>query len=138
MSKPKYSSEFKIMIAEAYLNGEGGNVLRRTIPGTDEECLETGFCYHLKDRLSHRINPSGAIMHCLYDRNNKLVEEISPYSCEPEGLVFVGGQYYINLPKSIIMAIAFLLESRFNNNIPKDLRDFLLVGKIVFLFIILY
>lgn len=24
MSKPKYSSEFKIMIAEAYLNGEGG------------------------------------------------------------------------------------------------------------------
>ena len=24
MSKPKYSSEFKIMIAEAYLNREGG------------------------------------------------------------------------------------------------------------------
>lgn len=24
MSKPKYSSEFKITIAEAYLNGEGG------------------------------------------------------------------------------------------------------------------
>ena len=24
MSKAKYSSEFKIMIAEAYLNGEGG------------------------------------------------------------------------------------------------------------------
>lgn len=24
MSKPKYSSEFKIMVAEAYLNGEGG------------------------------------------------------------------------------------------------------------------
>lgn len=23
MSKPKYSSEFKIMVAEAYLNGEG-------------------------------------------------------------------------------------------------------------------
>lgn len=24
MSKPKYSSKFKIMIAEAYLNGKGG------------------------------------------------------------------------------------------------------------------
>ena len=24
MSKPKYSPEFKIMVAEAYINGEGG------------------------------------------------------------------------------------------------------------------
>ena len=69
---------------EQYTYDEAGNVLRRTVLGTDGECLETGLCYDLKDRLIRRTNPGGAVLRYLYDRNDKLVKAISPYGYEPE------------------------------------------------------
>ena len=59
-------------------------MLKRTILGTDGECLETGFCYDFKDRLTRRVNPGGAVMRYLYDRNDKLSKAISPYAYESE------------------------------------------------------
>lgn len=67
-----------------YAYDEAGNVLKRTVLGADGECMETGFCYDLKDRLTHRTNPGGAAMRYIYDRNDRLIKEISPYGYEPE------------------------------------------------------
>lgn len=67
-----------------YAYDKAGNVLKRTVLGADGECLETGFCYDLKDRLIRRTNPSGAVLRYLYDRNDKLSKAISPYAYEPE------------------------------------------------------
>ena len=67
-----------------YAYDEAGNVLKRTILGADGECLETGFCYDLKDRLTRMTNPGGAVMRYLYNRNDKLFKAISPYAYEPE------------------------------------------------------
>ena len=38
----------------------------------------------LKDRATHRTNPAGGVTRYLYDRNDRLRKEISPYSYEPE------------------------------------------------------
>ena len=67
-----------------YVYDEAGNVLRHTVLGADGEHLEAGFCYDLKDRLTRRTNPGGAVMRYLYDRNDKLSKEIGPYGHEPE------------------------------------------------------
>ncbi len=67
-----------------YAYDEAGNVVKRTILGTDGECLKMGFRYDLKDRLTRRTNPSGAVMRYLYDRNDKLSKAISPYAYEFE------------------------------------------------------
>ena len=67
-----------------YAYDEAGNVVKRTLLGADGECLETGFRYDLKDRLTRRTNPSGAVMRYLYDRNDKLSKAISPYAYESE------------------------------------------------------
>ena len=67
-----------------YAYDEAGNVLKRTVLGADGECLETGLCYDLKDRLIRRRNPGGAVMRYLYDRNDKLSKEINSYGYEPE------------------------------------------------------
>ena len=49
----------------------------------DGEHLESGARYDLKDRITHSINPPPALTPRLYDRNNKLLKEISPYGYEP-------------------------------------------------------
>lgn len=67
-----------------YAYDEAGNVLKCTALGADGERLETGFCYDLKDRLTRRTNPSGAVLRYLYDRNDKLTKAISPYAYETE------------------------------------------------------
>lgn len=69
---------------EQYAYDEAGNVLRRTVLGTDGERLETAFCYDLKDRLIRSTNPSGAVMRYRYDRNDKISKTVSPYAYEPE------------------------------------------------------
>ena len=70
-----------------------GNVLKRTILGTDGECLETEFCYDLKDRLTRRTNPGGGVLRYLYDRNDKLSKAISPYAYEQESDDGAGATY---------------------------------------------
>jgi len=67
-----------------YVYDEAGNVLKRTVLGTDGERLETGFCYDLKDRLTRRTNSGGAILRYFYDRNDKLSKAVSPYAYEPD------------------------------------------------------
>ena len=66
-----------------YTYDEAGNILKRTILGTDGERLESSARYDLKDRITHSINSAGAVTRYIYDRNNKLLEEIGPYGYEP-------------------------------------------------------
>ncbi|MDE6516316.1 MAG: hypothetical protein K2L18_00485, partial [Acetatifactor sp.] len=67
-----------------YTYDKAGNILKRTILGADGERLESSAQYDLKDRVTHSINPAGAVTRYLYDRNNKLLKEIGPYGYEPE------------------------------------------------------
>ena len=67
-----------------YAYDAAGNVLKRTLLGTDGECLESSTRYDLKDRATHRTNPAGGVTRYLYDRNDRLRKEISPYGYEPE------------------------------------------------------
>ena len=67
-----------------YAYDEAGNIRKRTVLGTDGECLETGLCYDLKDRLIRRTNPGGAVLRYLYDRNDQLIKAVSPYGYEPD------------------------------------------------------
>lgn len=67
-----------------YAYDAAGNVLKQAILGTDGECLESSTRYDLKDRATHRTNPAGGVTRYLYDRNDRLRKEISPYSYEPE------------------------------------------------------
>ena len=67
-----------------YAYDAAGNVLKHAILGTDGECLESSTRYDLKDRATHRTNPAGGVTRYLYDRNDRLRKEISPYGYEPE------------------------------------------------------
>ena len=67
-----------------YVYDAAGNVLKRTLLGTDGECLESSTRYDLKDRATHRTNPAGGVTRYLYDRNDRLRKEINPYGYEPE------------------------------------------------------
>lgn len=67
-----------------YAYDAAGNVLKRTLLGTDGECLESSTRYDLKDRATHRTNPAGGVTRYLYDRNDRLRKEINPYGYEPE------------------------------------------------------
>ena len=67
-----------------YAYDAAGNVLKQAILGTDGECLESSTRYDLKDRATHRTNPAGGVTRYLYDRNDRLRKEISPYGYEPE------------------------------------------------------
>ena len=67
-----------------YVYDAAGNVLKQAILGTDGECLESSTRYDLKDRATHRTNPAGGVTRYLYDWNDRLRKEISPYGYEPE------------------------------------------------------
>ena len=67
-----------------YVYDAAGNVLKQAILGADGECLESSTRYDLKDRATHRTNPAGGVTRYLYDRNDRLRKEISPYGYEPE------------------------------------------------------
>ena len=76
-----------------YAYDAAGNVLKQAILGTDGECLESSTRYDLKDRAPHRTNPAGGVTRYLYDRNDRLRKEISPYGYEPENDDGVGAAY---------------------------------------------
>lgn len=76
-----------------YAYDAAGNVLKRTLLGTDGECLESSTRYDLKDRATHRTNPAGGVTRYLYDRNDRLRKEISPYGYEPENDDGAGAAY---------------------------------------------
>ena len=76
-----------------YAYDAAGNVLKQAILGADGECLESSTRYDLKDRATHRTNPAGGVTRYLYDRNDRLRKEISPYGYEPENDDGVGAAY---------------------------------------------
>lgn len=76
-----------------YAYDAAGNVLKHAILGTDGECLESSTRYDLKDRATHRTNPAGGVTRYLYDRNDRLRKEISPYGYEPENDDGAGAAY---------------------------------------------
>ncbi|WP_418883497.1 RHS repeat-associated core domain-containing protein, partial [Waltera sp.] len=76
-----------------YAYDAAGNVLKQAILGTDGECLESSTRYDLKDRATHRTNPAGGVTRYLYDWNDRLRKEISPYGYEPENDDGVGTAY---------------------------------------------
>lgn len=76
-----------------YVYDAAGNVLKRTLLGADGECLESSTRYDLKDRATHRTNPAGGVTRYLYDRNDRLRKEISPYGYEPESDDGAGAAY---------------------------------------------
>ena len=76
-----------------YVYDAAGNALKRTLLGTDGECLESSTRYDLKDRATHRTNPAGGVPRYLYDRNDRLRKEISPYGYEPENDDGAGAAY---------------------------------------------
>ena len=76
-----------------YAYDAAGNVLKQAILGTDGECLESSTRYDLKDRAPHRTNPAGGVTRYLYDRNDRLRKEISPYGYEPENDDGAGAAY---------------------------------------------
>ena len=76
-----------------YAYDAAGNVLKQAILGTDGECLESSTRYDLKDRATHRTNPAGGVTRYLYDRNDRLRKEISPYGYEPESDDGAGAAY---------------------------------------------
>ncbi|GMU13395.1 hypothetical protein WAL17_18250 [Waltera acetigignens] len=76
-----------------YAYDAAGNVLKQAILGTDGECLESSIRYDLKDRATHRTNPAGGVTRYLYDRNDRLRKEISPYGYEPESDDGAGAAY---------------------------------------------
>ena len=68
-------------------------MLKQAILGTDGGCLESSTRYDLKDRATHRTNPAGGVTRYLYDRNDRLRKEISPYGYEPENDDGAGAAY---------------------------------------------
>ena len=76
-----------------YAYDAAGNVLKQAILGADGECLESSTRYDLKDRATHRTNPAGGVTRYLYDRNDRLRKEISPYGYEPESDDGAGAAY---------------------------------------------
>ena len=76
-----------------YVYDAAGNALKQAILGTDGECLESSTRYDLKDRATHRTNPAGGVTRYLYDRNDRLRKEISPYGYEPESDDGAGAAY---------------------------------------------
>ena len=63
---------------------EAGNIVESVILGADGERLVTSFKYDLKDRLTHRTEPSGAAVRYIHDRNDRLLKETGPYGYQPE------------------------------------------------------
>jgi len=111
-----------------YAYDEAGNVRKRTVMGTDGECLETGFRYDFKNRLTHRTEPCGAATRYFYDRNDRLLKEISPYGYESENDDGAGTTYRYDSRGNRIRvtnALGELVQERSYNlqNLPVMQRD---------------
>ena len=63
---------------------EAGNIVESVILDADGERLVTSFKYDLKDRLTRRTEHSGAAVHYIHDRNDRLLKETGPYGYQPE------------------------------------------------------
>ncbi len=82
-----------------YTYDAAGNILSVSVYGagpeeeTQKENLKVTYQYDLKDRITHRTNPGGAVTRYLYDQNDRLLKEISPYSYNRESDSGAGTSY---------------------------------------------
>ncbi len=82
-----------------YTYDAAGNTLSVSVYGagpeeaTQKENLKATYQYDLKDRITHRTNPGGAVTRYLYDQNDRLLKEISPYSYNRESGSGAGTSY---------------------------------------------
>ncbi len=70
---------------ENYTYDAAGNLLSETLEGREGEILRREYGYDLKDRKIQEKNPQGGIARYLYDRNDLLIKEISPYGYGMDG-----------------------------------------------------
>ncbi len=61
-----------------------GNCVGESIKGADTNKLETLYQFDRKDRMTHQIMPGGAVTRYVYDWNDQLIQEITPYGYEME------------------------------------------------------
>ena len=82
-----------------YTYDAAGNILSVSVYGagpeeeTQKENLKVTYQYDLKDRITHRMNPGGAVTRYLYDQNDWLIKEISPYGYDRESDSGAGTAY---------------------------------------------
>ena len=82
-----------------YTYDAAGNILSVSVYGagpeeeTQKENLKVTYQYDLKDRITHRTNPGGAVTRYLYDQNDRLLKEISPYGYNRESDSGAGTSY---------------------------------------------
>ena len=82
-----------------YTYDAAGNILSVSVYGagpeeaTQKENLKITYQYDLKDRITHRTNPGGAVTRYLYDQNDRLLKEISPYGYNRESDSGAGTSY---------------------------------------------
>ena len=67
-----------------YGHDAAGRVISRSIEGPHVKALTEGYRYDLKDRLTHRRGRAGGISRFVYDANDRLIREISPYGYDRE------------------------------------------------------
>ena len=67
-----------------YRYDAAGNRIGESVKGADTNALETFYQFDRKDRKTHQIMPGGAVTRYVYDRNDQLIQEISPYGYEAE------------------------------------------------------
>ena len=70
---------------ESYTYDAAGNLLSETLEGREGEILCREYGYNLKDRKIREKDPQGGIAHYLYDRNDLLIKESSPYGYGMDG-----------------------------------------------------
>ena len=61
-----------------------GNCVGESVKGADTNKLEALYQFDRKDRMTHKIMPGGAVPRYVYDRNDQLIQEITPYGYEAE------------------------------------------------------
>lgn len=62
-----------------YVYDEAGNLIRETLEGPHIRPLVRTRQYDGKDRLIHETDWGGAVLRRLYDKNDRLIREISPF-----------------------------------------------------------
>ncbi len=82
-----------------YTYDAAGNILSVSVYGagpeeeTQKKNLKISYQYDLKDRLTHQIRQNGAVTRYLYDQNDRLIKEISPYGYDRESDSGTGTSY---------------------------------------------
>lgn len=97
-----------------------------------DNVVKIGSCEKIKECIESElsISPTDAervfcYLETVYQENSKEFGCINRRTASDQELVFGGGQYYINLPKSILMVIALLLDITLTKGVVSGLCNML-------------